>query len=130
MNKVIFRLFVATPLMLASTAAFAGNPVDNYAVTALTGANYQQVVATLEPIVKRDRGDEIGAVQLRNEPRGGDCHPIICREQKPPIDDQYDHAEPHQPLRQSGITRRQSVENVIETLEEPAQWRTEPADNT
>ncbi len=58
MNKVIFRLIAATPLMLASTAAFAGNPVDNYAVTALTGANYQQVVATLEPIVKRDRGDE------------------------------------------------------------------------
>jgi Flp pilus assembly protein TadD len=58
MNKVIFRLIVAAPLMLAPAVALAGNPVDNYSATALAGANYQQVVATLEPMAKRDRSDE------------------------------------------------------------------------
>ncbi len=58
MNKVIFRLIVGLPLVVAPAVALAGQPVDNYSATALTTAQYHVAVAQLEPIVKRDRADE------------------------------------------------------------------------
>ena len=58
MNKVFFRSIVAVPLVLASATALAGVPVDNYATAALSTAKFEQVIATLEPIVRRDRSDE------------------------------------------------------------------------
>ena len=58
MNKVIFRLIVGFPLVVAPAVSLAGQPVDNYSATALTTAQYHVAVAQLEPIVKRDRADE------------------------------------------------------------------------
>jgi Flp pilus assembly protein TadD len=83
MNKVVFRLIVAAPLMFAPAAALAGNPVDNYAANALSSANYQQVVATLEPLAKRDRSDETLLLNLatayRNVGRHADAEALYRR---------------------------------------------------
>lgn len=83
MNKVIFRLIVAAPLMFAPAAALAGSPVDNYAANALVSANYQQVVATLEPLAKRDRSDETLLLNLaaayRNVGRHADADALYRR---------------------------------------------------
>lgn len=83
MNKVIFRLIVAAPLMLAPAAVLAGEPVDNYAATALADAKYQQVVATLEPMAKRDRSDETLLLNLatayRNVGRHADADSLYRR---------------------------------------------------
>jgi Flp pilus assembly protein TadD len=58
MNKVIFCWIFAFPLLLAPAVTLAGQPVDNYSANALTTAQYEAVVAKLEPVVKRDRNDE------------------------------------------------------------------------
>ncbi len=58
MNKAFFSRIVAFPLLLAPVVTLAGQPVDNYGTADLTSAKYDAVVAKLEPIALRDRGNE------------------------------------------------------------------------
>ena len=58
MNKAFFLMIAASPLMLTSVVATAGQPVDNYGTADLGRAKYEAVVAKLGPIAARDRRDE------------------------------------------------------------------------
>jgi len=63
-KKAYFANLVAVPLALLGSTTLAGQPVDNYASTALTKADYVTAIAKLEPIVRRDPVDETAVLNL------------------------------------------------------------------
>src|SRR5712664_2170718 len=71
-------------------------------------------------------GDEIAAVELRDQPGRGRDQEVSGEAEQPGIKYQHDHAAAHHPLGGGAVEARHALEAVVEVPEEPAHWRLQP----